>query len=295
MRKLITLMICMFILNSAKSQLRPEMLFIRNEEKKQKGFAVGRIEEFTSVKKTLQNYLQITDTIESNHKQWDLVKIEGSDFEFVLRIHRDSVVVNVGEQRWIILESHSPPFPLFRYDVTSLDTDELKIISRELREMSYDTIVLRQAFQTCFSYSFESIIRSHGIDTEPIFFRRSVPAYVEDVETILEKLFVKIETIPDIRRRTLRRSEHLDSDQVLILFRNINGEPLHACFNLEGRTWTKNGNAPYTSHLSPFPVIDQYNRKNKIRSDFSETTKEFLIIGSVASIEIYQFHSDLFD
>ncbi len=295
MKKLIILVICFFGANNAKCQLVDEILFVRNTEKQQKGFAMGKINITTPLEKSLQDYFQITDTLDFLHNQWDLVKVEGSDFHFTLTIHRDSTVVKVGDKKRIIQESRIPPYPLWRYDLTSLDTCELDMVSRKLREMPYDTIVLRQTFQACISYALEGIFNSHGIDSEPFFFRRSNPSEMNDLEVILDNMFVKVETLPNIRRRTLRRSQYLHENQVFILFRNFRGEPLHACFNLKERTWTKNGKGPFTSHLTPFPVIDTYNYKKRIRSDFSDTGKEFLRLGSVDSIEIYQLKSDFFD
>ena len=287
-------MICFFVANNAKSQLLDEILFVRNTEKQQKGFAIGKINISNPLEKSLKDYFQITDTLDFTHNQWDLVKVEGSDFQFNLTIHRDSTVVKVGDRKRIILESLIPPHPLWRYDITSLDTCELDMISLKLREMPYDTIVLRQAFQTCISYALEGIFNSHGIDSEPFFFRRSNLSE-NDLEVILDNMFVKVETLPNIRRRTLSRSQYLHENQVFILFRNIRGDPIHACFNLQDRTWTKNGKGPFTSHLTPFPVIDVYNTKKIIRSDFSETGKELFRLASVESIEIYLLNSDFFN
>jgi hypothetical protein len=195
----------------------------------------------------------------------------------------------------MIQEGRIPPYPVWYYDITSLDTCELDMISRKLREMPYDTIVLRQAFQACISYALEGIFNSYGIDSEPFFFRRSNLAEKKDLEVILGKMFVKVETLPNIRKRTLKCSEYLHKNQVLILFRNFRGEPIHACFNLQDRTWTKNGMSAYTSQLTPIPVIDIYNSKRDIRSDTPDHQKEFFTLGSVDSIEIYQLKSDIFD
>jgi len=287
-------MICFFVANNVKSQLLDEILFVRNSEKQQKGFAMGKIDINTPLETSLKDYFQITDTLDFLHNQWDLVKVEGSKFQFNLTIHRDSTIIKVGDNKIIIQESRILPHPLWHYDITFLDTCELDKISRKLREMPYDTIVLRQAFQACISYSLEGILNSYGIDSEPFFFRRSNPAEISDLEVILDNIFEKVETLPNIRRRTLRRSQYLHENQIFILFRNFRGEPIHACFNLQDRTWTKNGMSAFTSHLTPHPVIDTYNSKKRIRSDFSETGKEFFRLGSVESIEIYRLNSDFF-
>jgi len=295
MKRMMFFMICFFIVQAAKSQLMPEPLYFGKTEKQIKGFKPGKIDITTSLDKSLKDYFKITDTLDFSHNQWDLVKVEGFDFQFTLRIHRDSAIVKVGGKPVLIQESQIPPYPLWAYDINSIAADELAMISLKLREMAYDTLVLRQAFQTCISYAFESIFRSHGIDPEPFFFRRSVLAETDETEKILEYLFVKIETLDNVRRRTLKRSKYLNEEQVFILFRNSRGEPMHACFNLQGRTWTKNGISPFTSHLTPIPVIDNYNRKRNIKSDTPEHLKEFFTLGSVDSIEIYQLNSDIFN
>lgn len=295
MKRIIFFMICFFLVHTVKSQLMPELLYFENTEKQIKGFKPGKIDITTLLDKSLKDYFKITDTLDSSHNQWDVLQVEGFDFQFTLRIHRDSAIVKVGGKPVLMQESHIPPYPLWTYDISTLADDELAIISLKLREMAYDTIVLRQAFQTCISYAFESIFLSHGIDPEPFFFRRSVPAEADDVEKILENLFIKVETLDNIRRRTLNRSKYLYDDQVFILFRDLRGEPMHACFNLKGRTWTKNGIRPFTSHLTPLPVIDNYNRKKNIKSDTPEHLKEFFTLGSVHSIEIYQLNFGAFD
>jgi hypothetical protein len=160
--------------------------------------------------------------------------------------------------------------------------------------MPYDTLVLRQAFQTCISYAIESIFRSHGIETEPFFFRRSVLAESDDLENILEKLFVNVETLDNVRGKTLKHSKYLQEDQVFILFRNIQGKPIHAFCNLKGRSWTKDGMCAYASYPTPFPVIDSYNSIKRMGSDPSETHKEFTTLSSVQSIEIYRLNHDIF-
>lgn len=271
----------------------PELLFKR-KLKSENGFVMGKIDITTPMDKSLASYFQIKDTLDSTHNDWNLVRVEGLGFQFTLRIHRDSVVVETGGRKLLIQESRIPPYPLWTYDITSLNADERARISGELREMPYDTLVLRQAFQTCISYAIESIFRSHGIETEPFFFRRSVQAEADDLEKILQNLFVKVETLDNVRKSTLKRSKYLYADQVFILFRNIQGKPIHAFCNLKGRSWTKNGMSPYASFPTPLPVIDSYNSKKEIGSNTSETGKEFFTLSSVQSIEIYRLNVDIF-
>lgn len=287
-------MICFFVANHAKSQLAKEFLFLSNTEKQQKGFAIGKINITTPLEKSLKNYFQITDTLDL-HNEWVSVKVKGFDFQFTLTIHRDSTIVKSGNRKRMIQEGRIPPYPVWYYDITSIDTLELDRISRKLREMPYDTIVLRQAFQACISYALEGIFNSYGIDSEPFFFRRSNLAEKKDLEVILDKMFVKVETLPDIRRKTLKSSEYLYKNQVLILFRDYRGENIHACFNLQDRTWTKNGMSAFTSYPAPIPVIDIYNSKRDIKSDTPGHRREFFTLGSVDSIEIYQLKSEIFE
>lgn len=294
MERRMIFLICFLLVNAAQGQLQPEWLLVKPSDKEQEGFALGKIDITTPAVKSLKDFFQVTDTLEFFDNHQDVLRVEGFDFEFTIRVHRDSTIVNSGEKPRLMMESRIPPFPIWRYDLTDLNSDDLERVSRELKEMPYDTIVLRQGFQTCISYALEGIFRSHGIDPEPFFYRRSNVAKHEDIELILENLFVKVETLGNIRKRTLRRSEYLLEDQVFILFRNTLGEPMHACFNLNDRTWTKNGMSPYTSHLTPYPVIDNYNSKKKIRYNSSETFREFMEIRSVVGIEIYKLNVEMF-
>lgn len=287
--------ICFLLVHAAQGQLVPEWMLVDPSEKQIEGFGMGKINISTPSDKSLKDYFQLTDTLEFFDNQQDVVRVKGLDFQFNVRMQRDSAIVSVGDKQRLIVESNIPPYPLWQYDYSEMNHRELASLSQELREMPYDTLVLRQGFQTCVSYALEGIFLSHGIDPEPFFFRRSVPASYDDFESILENLFIKVETLGNVRKRTLRRSEYLHEDQVFILFRNTLGEPMHACFNLNGRTWTKNGMSPYTSHLTPYPVIDSYNSKKKIRYNSSDLHKEFMTIRSVVGIEIYQLNVDMFE
>ena len=286
--------ICFFLVNAVHSQLVDERVMVKKSDRQIEGFALGKINITTPSDKSLKDYFQMTDTLEFFNNHQDVVRVEGFDFQFNVRIHRDSALVNVGDKHRLVQESRIPPFQLWRYDLNELHPDDLARVSRELREKPYDTLVLRQGFQRCISYALEGIFLSNGIDPEPFFFRRSNIGE-NDIELILENLFVKVETLGNVRKRTLRRSEYLHEDQVFILFRNTLGEPMHACFNLYGRTWTKNGMNPFTSHLTPYPVIDNYNSKKKIRYNSPETFREFMTIRSVVGIEIYQLNVDMFE
>lgn len=295
MERKIIFIICFLLAHAVYGQLVPEWMLVDPSDKQIEGFALGKIDITTPSYKSLKDYFQLTDTLELFDNQQDVVRVEGFDFHFNVRLQRDSAVVNVGDKHWLVQESRIPPFPIWRYDYIDMNHKELDSLSQKLKEMPYDTTVLRQGFQTCISYALEGVFRSHGIDPEPFFYRRSNVASHEDIDLILENLFVKVETLGNVRKRTIKRSEYLHEDQVFILFRNTLGEPMHACFNLCGRTWTKNGMSPFTSHLTPYPVIDNYDSKKKIRYNSSELHKEFMTIRSVVGIEIYQLNVDMFE
>lgn len=283
------------VFGSAKSQLIPEQIILPKEETQNRGFAVGKIEITSSERKSLQDYFQIADTIDANDKEFDLVEVEGVGIRFRLKILRDSVVYQSGDKQMLLVESRIPPYQFWRYDITSLNDSGLMAVSQELREKPYSNRVLQRAYQNCFSYALEGIFRSYGIDPEPFFFRRSNIAGYDHWDVILKTLFVKTETLDNVKSKTLKNSKNLNADQVLLLFRNYRGEPIHACFNLYGRTWTKNGMFPYTSYPTPDAVIDSYNSQNKIKSNYSESSIEFMKLSSVSTIEIYQLRGDIFE
>lgn len=291
-RKIFCIICFLFFFSYAgKGQLLTEQILLPKQEKQNEEIVVGKIEISDSLNKSLNEYFQISDTIDTSDNETDLVEIEGFDFKFKLKIERDSFIYKSGNKQILHMESRIPPYQSWRYDITNLHDNSLNSVSQELREKPYDISVLRQAPQTCISYALEGIFRSYGINPEPFFFRRSVVASFEDVEVILKQLFIKNETLDNVKTRTLKKSENLCAEQVLILFRNCLGEPIHACFNLHGRTWTKNGGImPYTSHSSPYSVIAIYNSQDWTNSSYSESTNEFLKLSSVNSIEIYRLN-----
>jgi len=273
-----------FIYQSVVGQLMPEMILLSKADKQNKEIAVGKIDIATPMNKSLNDYFQIIDTIDLINKEIDLVNIEGCNSLFKLKIHRDSITFKYGDKQILSLESRIPPYQTWLYDITNLKDVDLASVSQELRKKPYDNSELSDAFQSCISYALEGIFRSYGINPEPFFFRRSNLAEKNDLEAILKNLFVRVETLDNIKKKTLKNSNFLFEDQVLILFRNYKGEPIHACFNLYGRTWTKNGMAPYTSHTSPGFVIDSYYSKDP---NFK--------LSSVSRLEIYRLNIDVFD
>lgn len=274
----------LFIYQSVVGQLIPEIILLSKKDKQSKEIAVGKIDVSTPMRKSLNDYFQIIDSINLISNESDLVNIKGCNFLFKLKIHRDSITFKYGNKQILSIESQIPPFQTWQYDITNLNNDDFASVSKELRKKPYDNPVLCNAFQNCISYALEGIFRSYGINPEPFFFRRSNLAEENDLEVILKNLFVRVETLDNIKKKTLKNSKFLFEDQVLILFRNYKGEPIHACFNLYGRTWTKNGMEPYTSFTSPDFVINSYNSKD---SDFK--------LSSVFSLEIYMLKIDVFD
>jgi len=283
------------IAQSAKCQLMPEMVLKPSKDEQNKEYAVGKVAITTPLSKSLNDYFQIVDTIDLIHNEQYLVKVEGLNFQFNLRIHRDSNVFNHERKKILQIESRISPYQSWNYDITNLNIIELASVSQELREKSYDKPVLSTAFQSCISYALEGIFRSNGINPESFFFRRSGIAKYNDTEAILKHLFIKVETLDNVKNKTIRKSKKLYEEQVLILFRNNSGNPIHACFNLNGRTWTKNGMMPYSSIPSPRHVIDSYNWKKKIKSNYSQTRKDNFRLRSVSSIEIYRLNYEMFE
>ncbi|WNB18311.1 hypothetical protein [Marivirga arenosa] len=274
-KEIFVICLYIFLVNSAQSQLNSEILVVPKKEIQKENFAVGKIDITTPLNKSLKDYLQITDTIDLINNKIDVLKIEGLLFSFAIKIHRDSTISEFGNKRNLYQESKFSPYQLWNYDITNLNSTELRSVAQALNEKRYDTIVLRNAYQTCISYSLESIFRSHGIDPEPYFFRRSVIPDFTDTNTILKQMFIHIETLQNLQVQTLKKSKNLWKNQIIILFRNESGNPIHACFNLYGRTWTKNGLLPYFSYSSPYSVIETYN--------------------SATSIEIYQLNENIFN
>ncbi len=284
----------LFICQNVIGQLIPEFILLSKEEKQNKEIAVGKIDITIPISKSLMDYFQIVDTIELIHNEVDLVNIKGCNFQYKLKIHRDSTTYKSGDRQILLLESLIPPYQTWEYNITTLNESELASKSQELRHKPYDNSVLNTAFQNCISYALEGIIRSYGINPEPFFFRRSQLADLNDIEVILKNLFIKVETLDNIKKKTINKSESLYKDQVFILFRNYKGEPIHACFNLNGRTWTKNGLKPYTSCPSPDIVIDSYNKTKNITSNYSESTIKSFKLSFVSSIEIYKLNKNIF-
>ncbi|WP_133249981.1 hypothetical protein [Marinifilum breve] len=269
---------------SVRCQLISERLLISQKDRQNKEYVVGKIANTTPLNKSLTDYFQIVDTLDFIQNSEDIVEVRGCDFHFKVTISRDSMVYSYGDKKLLQLESHISPYQLWEYDITNLNSVELDSVSKELREKPYHKPVLSTSFnQSCISYALEGIFRSHGINPEPFFFRRSNPKDHSDLEIILKNLFVKVETIHNINRNTLKGSKHLKEEQVFLLFKNAQAEPMHACFNLYGKTWTKNGLKPYTSHPSPQFVIDTYT--------YSGDKKKH----SVCEIEIYKLKPGIFE
>jgi hypothetical protein len=257
---------------------------------------IGKVAISNPLTKSLKDYFQITDTIDFVQNGSDLVEVEGFNFQFNMKIQRDSIVYKSGSRQILLLESRISPYQSWRYDITNLSCIELATVIQELREKPYHKPVLgTSSNQSCISYALEGIFRSHGINPEPFFFRRSSIANHNDVEAILKNLFVKVETLDNIKRNTLRKSNSLHEEQVFILFRNIQGEPMHACINLDGRIWTKNGYMPYMSHSSLQPVIETYNGKKHIKSNYSKDTNKSFKLSTVSEIEIYKLNNEIFE
>lgn len=292
-KRIITIICFCSFFNSGKSQIIPEYIIL-TQKNPDNDFTVGKVNLSTPIVKSLKDYFQIIDTIDFADNTTHIVKVEGCKFQFNLNIHRDSAVSESGEKQILKLESRIAPFHLWEYNITGIGNTDLVLLSQELRNKPYDNLVLRTAYQTCISYALEGIFRSYGIDPEPFFFRRSAVAEFNDLEIILKSLFIKVETLENVKKRTLKKSKKLREEQLFILFRNSKGEPIHACFNLYGRTWTKNGMESYTSQPSPYCVIEKYNTKKKINSNNSDSYKELAILCSVSCIEIYQLNQDIF-
>lgn len=269
------------ISQSVDCQLIPERIPLSQLERNNNQFIVGKIPITTPLEKSLKDYFQIVDTIDFVQEESDLVEVEGYNFQFDVRIKRDSLVYNSGGKQHLVLESHIPPYQLWRYDITYLNSIELAAVAQELRSKPYHKPVLSTSSgQNCISYALEGIFRSHGINPEPFFFRRSYIAEHNDTDLILKNLFVKVETLDNIKRSSLKKSESLHEDQVFILFRSKQGEPMHACFNLNGRIWTKNGYMPYMSYSTLQPVIDTYSLHESYK---------------VSRIEIYKLNYEIFE
>jgi hypothetical protein len=294
-KKILALGFCIFLINTLQSQLRPEMLAISQKEKQIKDFEIGKIAINIPLEKSLKDYFHLTDTLDFFDQSIDIIKAEGDHIHFTLSVHRDSVVYKSDNSHLLLIESRIPPYHVWDYDIKNLNNHDLDSISARLRNMPYDYPVLRTAHQTCISYALEGVFRSNGIDPDPFFSGRSNITDFKGIEALLENLFVKVETLENVRKRTLMKSRYLRDEKAFILFRNSRGEPMHACFNLYGRTWTKNGIKPYTSYSTPFPVIDTYHYKKKVKSDFSQPTKDLMKLTSVVRIEIYHLNDQFFE
>lgn len=216
------------------------------EERNRKEIVTGKIEITTPVTRSLTDFLAITDTLKSDIANTDILQVEGLGISFRVQVERDSVFYR--ERNVLQLESRIAPFQTFEYDVTGLSADSVASVAHALRRMPSEGGRLYNSDQNCISYALESVFLFHGIDPRPFFANRSRPDSFRDLDAILDRFFVREETLRSADSHTAQ----------LIIIRNTAGEPVHAFFSMQGRYWSKNGLFPYTSYTAPQLVIDRY-------------------------------------
>lgn len=254
-----------------QSQMIPELRFHPDKGRFRniKDSKLGKLGKPYETNDSLIRYFKLDSAVYD--KEWDILSFSGLGICIGIKMYKDSLVYTNGDKVILIMNSHIPPFASFRYNVKGLDNDSIHKVSQYLRNLSYQDSVLFDARQTCISYAFENIFKYNGIEPAPIFSYRTM-VNDKDLMHIIDKFLIK-ETCFDVKDKKLEKYKF--PEKTFILFYNKEGKHIHACYFMDGRIWSKNGNFPYTSYLHIQSILKYI---------YKETAK----------IEIYTFNQKAF-
>lgn len=140
------------------------------------------------------------------------------------------------------IESHLAPHKAYTVVTQDLPQDRLAMRVDSARNRPADNPVVLNAPQTCISYAFECLFRFHGIDPEPICYRRTVYRNMTQVDPFLARFCLQ-QGEYRVKKKILRKAEF--PDKSVLVFRDKKGEVIHAVYCMNGLVYSKNGIGNY--------------------------------------------------
>jgi len=254
------------------SQLLPDSEYNINvkpyHSHKISGYAQEHLSKSYQIRDSLSAYFQLICS-DSLSNESNILKYTGLGIVINIREQKDSAIFIGKDARILKIISNIPPYPTYYYNINNLEADSINKIAKMLRNREFENTSLTNAYQTCISYAFENIFKYNGIEPYPIFSYKTIVDN-KNISSICNLLLKKIDTIDK-----KKVDKYKIPEKSFILFKDANGESIHACFYMDNKIWSKNGMFPYSSNnkLSDFL---KYSYKNTV------------------TLDIYLFNHDIF-
>ncbi len=215
----------------------------------------------------LVDYFTSIDTLGEEARKYEVNAVWGTDTllcYFNKPCIFSTLMRNQKRVNGVQVESKVAPYATFDAAITDMGEEEITELVDSLyrRRSKHDLLVY--APQTCLSYAWECMFRTHGVDPEPICFNRSMYPVLAQGEAMLNIFCLPGETY-EARQKVIGKVA-LPEKSVLI-FRNKKGDLLHAAFYMNGRVYSKNGQMHYSIYDHISLLLDLYGRWGKYKSD----------------------------
>lgn len=189
--------------------------------------------------------------------------------------------------RALEVESKIPPYIRFSAVIEGLDDKTIEALTDSMSRMNTSLSISCNNDQTCIFYALEGVLRTNGINPEPIITRNTNFKNIKELNAFFAHFFAEEKRY--LCRYKAIKNASLPNNSILVFMNDYN-EIIHAVFYHDGLYFSKNGLFVPGVFSTLKPILESYSRWDSDVSGLSNEGKR--LQGN--TIVVYTLNKEVF-